>query len=142
MADELGEELLAALEGLRFMVEADRLNSTDADGEPKNKKRKTGRKPSPRDSGKSWIIATDSQYVVKGITEWLPSWKNNNLRTNRDTKPSNLDLFLKLDEELTAEETKQDVKIGFWHVRREYNTIADGLAKKAALDGEPEGSSG
>jgi ribonuclease HI len=23
----------------------------------------------------AWIIATDSEYVVKGITEWLPTWK-------------------------------------------------------------------
>jgi ribonuclease HI len=22
-----------------------------------------------------WIIATDSEYVVKGMTEWLPTWK-------------------------------------------------------------------
>ena len=24
---------------------------------------------------KAWIIATDSEYVVKGMTEWLPTWK-------------------------------------------------------------------
>lgn len=52
-------------------------------------------------------------------------------------KPANLDLFLKLDTELVAQEAK-DVKIGFWHVCREYNTIADGLAKTAALEGDPE----
>lgn len=52
--------------------------------------------------------------------------------------PANLDLFLYLDEELTAAEMKLNVKIGFWHVRREYNRIADGLAKKAALEGDPE----
>jgi ribonuclease HI len=23
----------------------------------------------------AWIIATDSEYVVKGMTEWLPKWK-------------------------------------------------------------------
>ena len=23
----------------------------------------------------SWVYATDSQYVVKGVTEWLPVWK-------------------------------------------------------------------
>ncbi|KAL9009405.1 MAG: hypothetical protein Q9173_005563 [Seirophora scorigena] len=63
-------------------------------------------------------------------------WKNNSLRTKSNTRPANLDLFLKLDEELTAEENKQNVKIGFWHVRREYNKIADGLAKKAALLGD------
>ena len=27
------------------------------------------------DERKSWVIATDSEYVVKGMTEWLPAWK-------------------------------------------------------------------
>ncbi len=22
-----------------------------------------------------WVITSDSEYVVKGITEWLPNWK-------------------------------------------------------------------
>lgn len=64
--------------------------------------------------------------------------QNNNLRTKRNTKPANLDLFLRLDAALTAEENKQAVKIGFWHVPREYNTLADGLAKDASQLGDPE----
>ena len=24
---------------------------------------------------RNWIIATDSEYVVRGMTEWLPTWK-------------------------------------------------------------------
>ncbi|KAL8749891.1 MAG: hypothetical protein Q9184_006623 [Pyrenodesmia sp. 2 TL-2023] len=133
-------ELLAALVGLWWFVKADRLNNREQDDEPRKKTRreKKGNIPADSDNTKNWIIATDSQYVVKGMTEWLPAWKKNNLRTNRNTKPANLDLFLKLDEKLTAEEGKQNVKIGFWHVPREYNTIADGLAKKASLEGDPE----
>lgn len=23
----------------------------------------------------AWMIVTDSEYVVKGVTEWLPKWK-------------------------------------------------------------------
>ena len=30
-----------------------------------------------RDLDKAWVIATDSEYVVKGMTEWLQSWKVN-----------------------------------------------------------------
>ncbi|KAL8680144.1 MAG: hypothetical protein Q9224_006969 [Gallowayella concinna] len=153
-------ELLAVLAGLRFMVAVDKLH------EPNTKETRMGMK---RKGGKMcWVIATDSQYVVKGITEWLPTWKvsrlvaltfiahlntiyyhcihctdagsvkNNNLRTNRNTKPANLDLFLQLDAEFTAQETALAVKIGFWHVPREYNKVADKLAKKAALLGDPE----
>lgn len=51
-------ELLAALEGLRFITMIDHLNS---------KKHTT--------DSKEWVITTDSEYVVKGMTEWLPAWK-------------------------------------------------------------------
>lgn len=63
--------------------------------------------------------------------------KNNKFRNNRNVKPGNLDLFLQLDAALTNEEIK-GVKIGFWHVRREYNTMADTLAKQAAQLGDLE----
>ncbi|KAL8916371.1 MAG: hypothetical protein Q9208_008561 [Pyrenodesmia sp. 3 TL-2023] len=133
-------ELLAARAGLWWLIEADRLRNSEPDGKPKKKVRKgrKGRDPDNQDDTKDWIIATDSQYVVQGITEWLPTWKKNNLRTNRNTTPANLDLFLYLDEMLTAEEAKRKVNIGFWHIPRQYNTIADGLAKKASLAGDPQ----
>ncbi|KAL8860579.1 MAG: hypothetical protein Q9178_002932 [Gyalolechia marmorata] len=127
-------ELLAALSGLRQLIDVDELNATE---ETMEKERKMRRKLAPTAGEKSWIIATDSEYVVKGMTEWLPAWKNNNLRTNRNTKPANLDLFLRLDDAVAVEETK-GVKIGFWHVPREYNAIADRLAKEAAQLGDQE----
>lgn len=64
--------------------------------------------------------------------------QNNNLRNSSNKEPANLDLFLQLDAALTTEETKQDVKVGFWHVPRQYNRIADALAKQAAELGDPE----
>ena len=62
-------ELLAALAAVRFMAEADRLNREDGMGEDE------GDGEGVRD--KAWVIATDSEYVVKGMTEWLPTWKVN-----------------------------------------------------------------
>jgi ribonuclease HI len=42
-------------------------------------------------------VFTDSQYVQKGITEWLPGWKEKNW-INSDKKPvKNQDLWMKLD---------------------------------------------
>ncbi|KIW20826.1 hypothetical protein PV08_01404 [Exophiala spinifera] len=116
-------ELYAARLGLEFLAEADRIRSTTkkAKGEPK-----------------AWIIATDSEYVVKGITEWLPTWRRNDWRTSKGTKPANLDLFLALDDALASHEAKK-VKIGFWHIPREYNQLADRLAKAAAIDGDVAG---
>jgi ribonuclease HI len=43
-------------------------------------------------------IYTDSQYVQKGISEWLPSWKRRGWRT-ADKKPvKNAELWRRLDE--------------------------------------------
>ncbi|KAL8915909.1 MAG: hypothetical protein Q9172_006570 [Xanthocarpia lactea] len=130
-------ELLATPAGLRLTALIDdetngESGTDDSESAPKvkqSKKRKGGkpRNHNPNEAEKVWIIATDSEYVVKGMTEWLPAWK-----------PANLDLFLALDLTLAANEAKQDVKIGFWHVPREYNTIADRLAKNALLEGDLE----
>jgi ribonuclease HI len=43
------------------------------------------------------ILFTDSQYVQKGITEWIRKWKQNAWRTS-DKKPvKNQDLLMELD---------------------------------------------
>jgi ribonuclease HI len=43
-------------------------------------------------------VRTDSQYVIKGITEWLPAWKARGWRT-ADRKPvKNQDLWERLDQ--------------------------------------------
>ncbi|KAL8766430.1 MAG: hypothetical protein Q9209_006806 [Squamulea sp. 1 TL-2023] len=117
-------ELWAALEGLHFMAEV--YKSSASEGTKKVKERQV---VASKDKEESWIIATDSEYV--GI-------QNKKLRTSRNTKPENLDLFLRLDEALTIEEINTGIKIGFWHVPREYNTVADTLAKKAAQLGHLE----
>lgn len=82
-----------------------------------------------------WIIATDSEYVVRGITEWLPAWRKNGWRTSKGWEPANLDLFLALDRVLKIYEAK-NVTIQFWHIPREHNKLADRLAKAAAAYGD------
>jgi ribonuclease HI len=43
-------------------------------------------------------LYTDSEYVRRGITEWLPAWKSRGWRT-ADRKPvKNQDLWQRLDE--------------------------------------------
>ncbi|KAG8527413.1 uncharacterized protein KY384_007565 [Bacidia gigantensis] len=118
-------ELLAALQGLDYVADKDESNVDFAE---KSLKAHMARR--------TWIIATDSVYVVKGITEWFPTWKRKNFRTVQNKKPANLDLFLELDAAITARKKLENVNIGFWHVPREYNTVADALAKKAAQDGD------
>ena len=59
------------------------------------------------------------------------------MRNGQNKRSTNLDLFVRLDQVINKYEKKYDVKIGFWHVPRKYNEVADELAKKAALKGEP-----
>ncbi|MCE3004265.1 MAG: ribonuclease HI [Xanthomonadaceae bacterium] len=47
-------------------------------------------------------LSTDSQYVQRGITEWVPRWKRNGWRT-ADGKPvANQDLWQRLDALVTG----------------------------------------
>ena len=43
-------------------------------------------------------IVTDSNYVKKGITEWLPSWKKNNWKTSSKKDVKNRKLWEELEE--------------------------------------------
>ncbi len=42
-------------------------------------------------------LYVDSQYVLKGITEWLPGWKAKGWKTAAGTPVKNVDLWQKLD---------------------------------------------
>ena len=75
-------------------------------------------------------IYTDSQYVQKGITEWIHKWKLNSWRTS-DKKPvKNQDLWICLDA-LTAEFTINWVWVK-GHAGNKYNERCDELAVSAA----------
>ncbi|KAL1683416.1 ribonuclease H-like domain-containing protein [Schizophyllum commune] len=81
---------------------------------------------------KARIIVSDSEYVVRGMTEWLPQWKRNGFRTALGATPANLDLFLLLDREIEQLEAGNNFKFGFWHIPRHLNYEADRLAKAGA----------
>ena len=71
---------------------------------------------------------TDSTYVMKGITEWLPGWKRRGW-TTADKKPvKNDDLWKRLDQaRLRHEVTWRWVK---GHAGHEGNELADRLANR------------
>ena len=135
-------ELLAAIEGLRRLSEATYDHGVTPRPHP-------GQEDNPDEC---WIIATDSEYVCNGITQWIYTWQvrepsspvnndfkyapyliqENNWLTRSGTKPSNLDLFFRLHHDILSYERDQNIRIGFWKVDRTDNQIADGLAKKAA----------
>ncbi len=43
------------------------------------------------------VLTTDSTYVLKGITEWLPGWKRRNWQTASKKPVKNVDLWQRLD---------------------------------------------
>ncbi|CAK7192698.1 Ribonuclease HI [Commensalibacter sp. Nvir] len=43
-------------------------------------------------------LYTDSQYVRKGITEWMHAWKKNNWKTSAKKPVLNVDLWQRLDQ--------------------------------------------
>lgn len=73
-------------------------------------------------------ITTDSTYVHKGITEWLPRWIARGWRT-ADNKPvKNADLWQRLAEAMTSHEVEwQWVKAHAGHTE---NERADRLANR------------
>lgn len=45
------------------------------------------------------VLHTDSQYVLKGITEWIEGWKARGWKTAAKAPVKNVDLWLALDAE-------------------------------------------
>jgi ribonuclease HI len=74
-------------------------------------------------------LYTDSQYVRKGITEWLPQWKARGWRT-ADKKPvKNVDLWQELEREIERHTIEWHWVKG--HAGDPGNERADQLANEA-----------
>lgn len=74
-------------------------------------------------------VYTDSQYVQKGITEWIINWKRNSWRTS-DKKPvKNQDLWMALD--ALAAEISLNWQWVRGHAGVEYNERCDRMTQEA-----------
>ncbi len=75
-------------------------------------------------------VYTDSQYVQKGISEWLPSWKRRGWRT-ADKKPvKNVDLWQELERAAGRHRVTWHWVKG--HAGHPENERADALANRGA----------
>src|SRR5690625_2198039 len=74
------------------------------------------------------IVHTDSQYVQKGMTEWLEGWKKRGWRTAGKQAVKNADLWKKLDILSTQHELTWKWVRG--HAGDPGNERADALANK------------
>jgi len=82
-------------------------------------------------------VYTDSQYVQKGISEWIHNWKRRGWMTS-DKKPvKNVDLWKALDEVAQAHQVSWHWVKG--HAGHPENERADALANKGITQEEGSG---
>ncbi|MBP3062252.1 ribonuclease HI [Ectopseudomonas chengduensis] len=77
-------------------------------------------------------LVTDSQYVMKGIQEWLPNWKKRGWKTASKEPVKNADLWQKLDEEVNRHQVSWQWVRG--HTGHPGNERADQLANRGVDD--------
>lgn len=79
-------------------------------------------------------VHTDSQYVQKGVSEWMAGWKRRNWRT-ADGKPvKNQDLWLRLD--ALSQVHRIEWKWVRGHAGHPENERADALANQGVLQAQ------
>jgi ribonuclease HI len=79
-------------------------------------------------------LYTDSQYLMKGITEWLPTWKRKGWKTAGGGAVKNVDLWQRLERAEGGHHVE-------WHWLRGHsghpeNERVDALARRAAEEVE------
>jgi len=73
-------------------------------------------------------LTTDSQYVRKGITEWLENWKARGWKTASKKPVKNVDLWQDLEQEVSKHKIEWHWVKG--HSGHRENEIADQLANQ------------
>ncbi len=74
----------------------------------------------------SVTLTTDSEYVMKGIREWMPNWKKRGWKTASKQPVKNADLWMLLDELVNQHQVEWRWVKG--HSGHRENEIADELA--------------
>lgn len=74
------------------------------------------------------VIKSDSEYLIKGVTEWLPKWKENSWRKTSGQPVANAELWKSIDSML--KHLEYDIKVKFWYVAKEMNQVSTAMAKK------------
>ncbi|GGI96355.1 ribonuclease HI [Halopseudomonas pertucinogena] len=74
------------------------------------------------------LLTTDSQYVMKGIREWMPNWKKRDWKTASRQPVKNADLWRQLDELVSQHHVEWRWVKG--HSGHPENELADALANR------------
>ncbi|KAK0743502.1 ribonuclease H-like domain-containing protein [Schizothecium vesticola] len=89
----------------------------------------------PGEGFRTLVVATDSEYVVEGSTNWAKRWVENGWVTRAGNAVQNRDLWEALLGEVERYQ-EEGMAIEFWRVSRDWNTVADAAAKGAAAEAE------
>ena len=73
-------------------------------------------------------LTTDSQYVLKGVTEWIIGWTRNGWKTAAKQPVKNADLWQRLDDQNQRHQVEWRWVRG--HTGHRENEIADSLANR------------
>lgn len=77
-------------------------------------------------------VNVDSNYVLKGITEWIHGWKKNGWKNSKKKPVENKELWVQLDEEVAKFEQIKFIKVKA-HANIILNELADELANKGII---------
>ncbi|RPA78964.1 ribonuclease H-like protein [Ascobolus immersus RN42] len=78
------------------------------------------------------VVATDSEFLVMGVTEWVAKWQKNGWKTAGGKDVKNRDLWDQVLEGLEAcSKDKRGLLVQFWKIPREWNE-ATAYARMAA----------
>jgi ribonuclease HI len=75
------------------------------------------------------VLTTDSEYVMKGITQWLPRWQSNGWRTAAKQPVKNADLWQRLLAAMAPHQVEWQWTRG--HAGHPENERCDRLARDA-----------
>jgi ribonuclease HI len=78
------------------------------------------------------VVVTDSEYVKKGITEWIHGWKRKGWMTSAKKPVLNQDLWKALDEQTNRHTVRWEWTKG--HASHADNNRCDELAQRAARE--------
>ncbi|MDG9782280.1 ribonuclease HI [Pseudomonas otitidis] len=77
-------------------------------------------------------LVTDSEYVMRGIQEWLPNWKKRGWKTAAKQPVKNADLWQLLDEQVSRHQVEWQWVRG--HTGHPGNERADQLANRGVSE--------
>lgn len=80
------------------------------------------------------VVYSDSEYVVKGATQWMPSWIQKGWRSKTKGPVKNLDLWQTIATLIAGRDVRFEWLRG--HIGHPYNERCDRMANGAALRAE------